>query len=326
LLLWRSVVVVEECCCRGGRSIIYIMARDVNKKGEPQQGYFNLPSYLLSRFAFLGTHAVFTYWLLFILNDPFNFGVNTLDFKEIKPADQCTPIITQNVIFDLALFALWWGTHSVLARDVYKKALGIFEHPIERPLFAAIATIAWGINVVFWKPISDCERWYPLETPILTWIFSGTIIALATALIVGFLWILPDHVFGTAKYQYPQGKFPKHELLGGFPYGLVRHPAATGFLWAYWAFPSHTTNHVFLASLWTVFIVVGTLVFEEGGLKSRDGFGKEYSSYRSEVPAFYPSINGVKELLGMKKPARPGVGTNNAIAQKIKKARAARTN
>jgi len=271
-----------------------------------EEKYFNTLSYLLSRFAFLGTHLVFVYWLSFLLNDPLNLGTNTLDVKVPQPAATCTPFIQENIVYDLGLFALWWGTHSFLARTFYKKAVGLVEHPIERPLFAAIATIAWGVNVLLWKPITDCERWYPLELPLSRWFVHGPIIGLAVVLVVGFLWLLPDHVFGTAKYQYPQGKFPHHSILGGFPYGLVRHPAASGFLWAYWALPAYTTNHIFLASLWTVFIVVGTLVFEEGGLKNdKTGFGKQYLAYRKNVPAFYPSVNGLLELFGLKKSTPP---------------------
>eukprot|EP01113_Clastostelium_recurvatum_P018682 TRINITY_DN219_c0_g1_i1.p1 TRINITY_DN219_c0_g1~~TRINITY_DN219_c0_g1_i1.p1 ORF type:complete len:275 (+),score=34.97 TRINITY_DN219_c0_g1_i1:114-938(+) len=261
--------------------------------------YFHALSYVLSRFAFLATHLVFVYWLVFLLNDPFHFGTNTLDYPPslIKPAESCTPLIKENVTHDLGLFALWWGTHSILARKVVKQALGLWEQPFERPLFAAIASLMWGVNVFLWRPISDCERWDPLTVPLSRWGIHGTIITLATLLVVGFLWVLPDHVFGTAKYQYPRGKFPHSGILAGFPYGLVRHPAATGFLWAYWALPAYTRNHIWLASLWTVFIVVGTLVFEEGGLKGVDEFGKKYAAYRNATGAFCPYPSSVRAVL-----------------------------
>jgi len=278
---------------------------------EPK--HFNILSYVLSRFAFIATHVVFAYWVNFLLNDPFSLGGNTLDYRVIQPADTCTRYIKENIVQDLLLFALWWGSHSIFARTYYKKAVGLWEHPVERPLFAAIASVAWGINVHYWKPITDCERYDALSVPLYTWIISGTVIALAFGLVVGFLWVLPDHVFGTAKYQYAQGKFPKGELLGGFPYGLVRHPAATGFLWAYWALPAHTLNHVFLAALWTIFIVVGTLAFEEGGLKDDSEFGRQYNAYRKQVPAFYPSLTGLKEFLGISKPKG-----KNSVAKAIK--------
>jgi protein-S-isoprenylcysteine O-methyltransferase Ste14 len=267
--------------------------------------YFNFPSFLLSRFAFLGTHVVFLYWLSFLLNDPLNLGTNTLDFKQpAPPGTQCRRLIPENVSHDLMLFALWWGTHSLFARKAYKQAIGLWNHPLERPLFATIATIMWGINVIFWKPISDCSRWNPLTVPPQIWAASGTVILFAILLVVGFLWYLPDHVFGTGRYSHPPGSPPKHGIITGFPYGLVRHPAATGFLWAYWALPAYTENHIFLASLWTIFILVGTLVFEEGGLKGEDEFGKKYLQYKNEVWAFVPNVNYLKSVVGLGSPAK----------------------
>jgi hypothetical protein len=38
-------------------------------------------SYVLSRVAFVATHVVFAYWLNFILNDPLDLGLVTLDAK-----------------------------------------------------------------------------------------------------------------------------------------------------------------------------------------------------------------------------------------------------
>jgi len=262
--------------------------------------YFNLPSYLLSRFAFIGTHLVFAYWLNFLLNDPFNLGTNSLDYKVIKPAATCTPIIYDHVKFDLVLFTLWWASHSIPARKVFKQTLGLWEHPLERPLFAAVATIDWGLNVVYWKPITDCSRYDPLEVSLVSWAVRAVIIGIGFVILVGFLWVLPDHVFGTAKYKYPQGKFPHSgEIFLDFPYGLVRHPAATGFLWAYWAIPAYTPNHLFLASLWTIFIIVGTQ-FEEGGLRGNDEFGKKYAVYKKEVAAFCPYPSSVLKVLSGK--------------------------
>jgi len=113
--------------------------------------------------------------------------------------------------------------------------------------------------------------------------------------------MMPDHVFGTGRYKYPQGKIPHGSISYQYPYGLVRHPAATGFLWIYLVLPSQTPNHLFLAALWITYIVIATLVFEEGGLKSSDEFGATYLSYRAQVPAFYPRPRGVLELLGLKK-------------------------
>ncbi len=108
-------------------------------------------------------------------------------------------------------------------------------------------------------------------------------------------------MFGTDRCAWANGKAPaaKKHIIRDFPYGLVRHPAAAAFIWYYVAFiPSHTINHLLLASLWIVFILVGTLVFEEGGLRGADEFGEAYRSYATNVNAFYPSSWSIKHLLG----------------------------
>jgi protein-S-isoprenylcysteine O-methyltransferase Ste14 len=278
------------------------------RKEEP---YFNTLSYVLSRFAFVGIHLDFTLWLIYVFNDPLNFKafapfkIPTLDFdkNQIKSQATCTPLIMENLWNNVFFFALWWITHSGLARNVTKKALGLYEHPIERPLFGTIAIFMWFLTMYTWKPITNCTRWEVTETSKTTLIISGTIIMLGSLLVIALLWTLPDHLFGTEKHKYRQGQFPPHKVIKGtFPYGLVRHPGSTGLLWCFWALPSYTPNHILLASLWTIFIVIGTLQFEEKGiLNDKTEFGREYAEYRKEVWAFFPNFKSILTVLGLRK-------------------------
>lgn len=70
----------------------------------------------------------------------------------------------------------------------------------------------------------------------------------------------------------------------------------------YWAIPAFNANHLLLAAMWTAFILVGTLVFEEGGLRGADEFGKQYEAYAKEVSGLYPNAQCVFAMLGGKKP------------------------
>jgi len=241
----------------------------------------------LSRVAFLGTHAVYAYWLNFLLNDPFNLGTATLDVKVVNKTN-CQKIIYENLYRDLGLLFAWWFQHSVMARKAVKQVFGTFQHPLDRPLFATASWITWFVQIHFWKPITDCTAWNPLDVPRNVWIVSGLVIALGALLIVGLLWSLPGHVFGTDHYKWTAGHPPEGSIIRRFPYGLVRHPAAAGFLWIYWALPAYTPSHLLIATFWTVFIVVGTLFFEEGGLYGEDEFGQAYGQYAKEVNAFFP--------------------------------------
>jgi len=211
----------------------------------------------------------------------------TLDARKVK-TEGCTKIIYDNLYLDLALLSAWWLQHSIMARKVVKQAMGTWGHPIDRPIFATASWITWFVSIHFWKPITDCSRFEPLKVSPTVWIVSGSIIAFGALLIVGLLWSLPGHVFGTDHWKWDAGKQPHGKLIRRFPYGLVRHPAAAGFLWIYWVLPSYTPNHILLGAFWTLFIVVGTLFFEEGGLHTEDEFGKDYAIYSKEVNPFFP--------------------------------------
>jgi len=262
-------------------------------------------AYVLSRVAFLATHAVFAYWLLFLANDPLSFGLPTIDAKQTKSSTTCESFNTGNALYNVVIFALvWWLPHSGLARQKVKKVLGLFDSPLDRPIFAVIAPFCWLFTLLLWKPVTDCKRLDLLaflNTPegVRNVTIMLVIWSLALVLMLGFFYLMPDHVFGTAKYKLVDNPSPKiHTILIGFPYAIVRHPAAAAFLWMYWSYVvllNPSVNAILLSAVWSVFIVVGTLVFEEGGLKKWE-FGNDYLKYSAKVNAFWPSLWSLKWL------------------------------
>jgi len=263
----------------------------VVEEGGEKYSYF-WPSYYISRFNFVAVH-LFTvfYWFPFLFNNPLHFPfVNTLDAKVVLPPGKCTTLDTTALRNDILLWALvWWLPHSLLSRRVVKQALGLYNHQLDRPLFGTIACLCLPTFIHFWRPISNCSKLDIFAVNPVVLVFSGTIISLALTLVLAFFWLMPDHVFGTARYR--QLVNPPHpKLFVRFPYGIVRHPAAAGFLWMFWALPSWNPNHLLYATLWTIFIVVGTH-FEEGGLRGDKGeFGTTYAKYASQVGMFFPRL------------------------------------
>jgi protein-S-isoprenylcysteine O-methyltransferase Ste14 len=252
---------------------------------------------------------VFVYWLMFVLNDPLELGFfNTLD--SATKAVPCTTFDQSALIRNVASFVLiWWLPHSGLARRVVKQAIGTWQSVYDRPLFAFIAPLSWLATLILWTPIDTCATPTPvLALPAWRLAIHGSVFAVWSVVLLGLFFLLPSHVFGTDRCKWASGKPPAvkggHAILTSFPYGVVRHPAAAAFLWYYWAvLPTHTANHWLLASLWTLFIVVGTLIFEEGGLRGADEFGDKYRAYARHVNAFYPSVWSLKKLVGLKVPS-----------------------
>ena len=244
---------------------------------------------------------------MFVLNDPFNLGFNTLDSSaRVVP---CTSFDQAALIRNvLVFFFVWWAPHSILARRVVKQAIGTWGSVYDRPLFAFIAPFTWLATILLWTPIDTCAvPAHVLDLPVWRLALHGGIFALASVVVLGLFYLLPSHVFGTDRCTWVNGRVPaaqKHGIITAFPYGVVRHPAAAAFLWFYWAVvPSHTANHYLLASLWSLFIVVGTLLFEEGGLRGADEFGDKYRAYARHVNAFYPSLWSLKKLVGLRVPS-----------------------
>jgi len=275
-------------------------------------GILAWPAYLLSRIAFVGTHLVVVYWIVFLFNNPLNFGPifglewNTLDDTTPLPANACTPIIWDHVVYDVAIYMIWVGQHFIMARKKYKQLFGFwgtsFFQPVERPIFACAAFVCWAVTLIYWKPITDCKGWDPLAVSPLVWVGSGIMISICLFEILGLLYTLPHHVFGTDRWKYPAGQYPVGKLITTFPYNLVRHPAASGFIWFYWFLPAYSPSHILLALLWSAFILIGTLVNEEGGLHGPDEFGQQYQEYCTHVSALYPNIESLKRAFGILPP------------------------
>jgi protein-S-isoprenylcysteine O-methyltransferase Ste14 len=76
------------------------------------------------------------------------------------------------------------------------------------------------------------------------------------------------------------GDFPKQGL-----FRMIRHPVYLGFALVLWTAPVHTLDGVLLASIWTVYCVIGPLFKESRFLKWH---GERYARYRAMVPYMFP--------------------------------------
>jgi len=275
--------------------------------------YFNPLAWILSRYAFVATHLSFVYATLAVTNDPLNFqGLTGIPFTTLdarKPSPAGTPLDINALLWNIGVFLfVWWVPHSGLARTATKKLVGLLGHPLDRPIFAAIASTAWGLSVFLWKPIDTVNKFDVLSLQPVAATATLLTFAVASFFILSLLYILPHHVFGTSSHKFAPGHYDPHEkIIVDFPYGLSRHPAAAGFFWLYFSlialfFAGYTTiNQVTLASLWIVFIITGTLVFEEGGItEGKDAFSVQYREYHARTGFLVPTLYSIKRCLWLK--------------------------
>jgi protein-S-isoprenylcysteine O-methyltransferase Ste14 len=86
-----------------------------------------------------------------------------------------------------------------------------------------------------------------------------------------------DRIKGKDEKQLP--------LAARGPYRWARHPLYLAFLILIWSFPTLTADRLLLNVLWSVWVVIGT-VLEERDLVA--AFGDSYRRYRRQVPMLIP--------------------------------------
>ena len=177
-----------------------------------------------------------------------------------------------NVCKNLCVLLMWWFLYTVDERK---------NSPVERPLFAATAVCFWFCTVHFWKPIATALHGNHMKSTSFSFLVWCTLCPITSSAMQST----------RAQPRSPSSLRSRTTL--------YVTKAASGFLWIFWALPSYNANYILLATMWSTFIValVGALVFEEGGLRGPDGFGKKYEDYRQNVPAFRPHPNFVKKLV-----------------------------
>ncbi len=85
--------------------------------------------------------------------------------------------------------------------------------------------------------------------------------------------------------RHLNGKSPSSlfRILG--PYRWVRHPLYLFMIVLFWSYPSLTADRLLFNILWTIWIVIGTIL-EERDLV--DDFGDTYRDYQTNVPMLVP--------------------------------------
>lgn len=197
--------------------------------------------------------------------------------------------VTEAVVVDVLLLALFAIQHSVMARPAFKRALTrIIPAAAERSTYVLLSSLV--LLLLFWQ-------WRPIPMPL--WHVEG----LAAQLLTGIHWLgwlvalsstyMIDHfgLFGLRQgFSALRGTpAPGQPFRTPLLYRLVRHPLMLGFLLAFWATPVMSAGHLLFAALSTAYILVG-LQLEERDLVAE--FGEVYERYRQRVPLLLPRLIG----------------------------------
>ena len=210
-------------------------------------------------------------FMIFLFSGPFNL-IN-LDLSEL-----------QALLFDAFLCLVFFVQHSGMSRRKFNQWATRFLPPQYRGLiYAIVSGIFTFLLVVFWQESS--YTLVAVQGP-MSWslraVFFLSIIGVLWTLSVGFLPLFRiqpvlDELRGTDPQQRP--------LIVDGPFRWVRHPLYTFSLLMIWSYPVLTLDRLLLNLLFTLWVIVATLL-EERHLVA--AFGVEYRDYQRRVPMLIP--------------------------------------
>ena len=186
---------------------------------------------------------------------------------------------------DTLLCLIFFVQHSVMIRRPFRAWLGRFvpEH-LHGALYAVASGLCLLALVVLWQPTGP-----PLASAggFLRWLLRGFVLAALVVFFWGIRALGSFDALGVRPIQaFLRGKeVPQLPLTIRGPYRWVRHPLYTQSLIVIWCFPDLTWDRLLFNMLWTVWIIVGS-VLEERDLTAT--FGHPYREYQRSVPMLIP--------------------------------------
>lgn len=244
-----------------------------SRPGAPRRHGSRFAAYTMLMLAtVVGTCSLFAFFVLFLFVGP-------LDLVHLGLGESAK--LAWNTLLCVAFFF----QHSVMVRQSYRRWSARFTPPHFQD---ASYTIASGVTllalVVLWQESTytlifpgDTVRWFLRLVYGLSFFgFGWGLQALRGFDTFGVRPIL-DRLRGTATPPVP------FTVRG--PYRWVRHPLYLFSLLMIWSHPHLTTDRLVFNVLWTVWVVIGTIL-EERDLVAH--FGAAYREYQRRVPMLVP--------------------------------------
>ena len=237
------------------------------------------------------------------------------DFLSLVPTLDSAPHapIEQAILIDFLLVSLFGICHSVFARPAVKKWMNLPKQ-CERSFFLIQANICLGLLMLFWRNFDGPLIWDVTSSEQASAFLTGFNL-------FGFLFLVTStfaldhfHLFGLSQgtgidlnkavglnpnmtTTEPDASQSTHLIAKEttdskavrsvrWHYGIVAHPIMTGVLIMMWSTAQMTMSHFLLSAMFTMYIVIAVLHFEEPDLIKIHG--AEYQKYLTSVPRFIP--------------------------------------
>lgn len=189
------------------------------------------------------------------------------------------------LLMDAGLSLIFFIQHSTMLRKSFRQYAQTRIPPHYYGAFYAITSgIALFVLLIFWQKSSIL---FMSAEGVYRWLFR----ILFLISIMGFIWanrsLSAFDPFGVKNIIYRlKNKEPKTMPLAiRGPYKLVRHPLYSLSLLMIWSCPDISADRLLFNLLWTIWIIIGTLL-EEKDLVCE--FGEDYRKYQKTTPMLIP--------------------------------------
>ena len=231
-----------------------------------------LVSYAMSGLSMLLGYGSLILWAVFLYVGP--FGILDMGFSTVGA-----------ILFNLFISLLFFVQHSLMLRTTIKKKI---QKVIPELYIGAVFSIASGItltaSILLWQKI-------PVTLASADGVMVWVIRAIYFAGLVGMMQVIISlkgidplgvkkirhHLSGTKQKLVPLA-------IGGL-YRWVRHPLYFCSIVMTWAHPVLTVDRLLYDVIWTIWMVIGTMLEERDLLAE---FGDSYRTYREKTPMLIP--------------------------------------
>ncbi|MCP5367531.1 MAG: isoprenylcysteine carboxylmethyltransferase family protein [Hyphomicrobiales bacterium] len=190
---------------------------------------------------------------------------------------------------NLVLVALFAVQHSIMARRSFKRRLTrVIPEAAERSTFVLATGVCLALALALWQTVPGTV--WSVDAPALQVVlyaisaFGWLFLVASTFAINHFdLFGLRQVWLYLAARPYTPVKFVSRWM-----YRYIRHPLMTGIFLGMWATPHMTVDHLVMAAVMTLYVLIG-VHHEEKDLRRQ--FGDTYDAYTRRVGKFLPRLS-----------------------------------
>jgi protein-S-isoprenylcysteine O-methyltransferase Ste14 len=175
--------------------------------------------------------------------------------------------------------------HSVMIRRPFREAVARFlPAEYDSAFYSIVSGLVLLVMLLLWQEsayklgeVQGVARWLLRGVYLLS--FGGFVWGMRALGVFDPFGLIPilDHLRGKKRPPVP--------FVVRGPYRWVRHPLYLFLILMFWSYPDLTADRLLFNVLWTVWMIIGTMLEERDLLAS---FGNAYRDYQTEVPMLIP--------------------------------------